>query len=251
MPRWDMLTSPEIGDLVASGMDLAVLPVGATEQHAAHLATGTDTFSADTVATLAAKEAGVLVLPAIPYGCSHGHTEKWPGTISLDPVTLTGVIYDVSLWAIRSGLRRIIFLSGHATNGPSLGSAILRLRYEQPEARFRQLGLWDISQRAGQLYSRDAEDFHANRGETSLLLHAAPGMVRMEKAFDIPDVTPGKVFQYPPPRTTPTGAVGNPSEATAEDGQMMMSVLVEDFAALLKTALVEPWPDIPPGPDAA
>lgn len=248
MARWDKLTSPEIGDLVARGMDLAVLPVGATEQHAAHLATGTDTFSADTVATRAADQAGVLVLPAIPYGCSHGHTDKWPGTISLDPVTLTGVIYDVSVWAIRSGIRRIIFLSGHATNGPSLGSAILRLRYEQPEARFRQLGLWDISERVGKLYARDAEDFHANRGETSLLLYACPDMVRMDRAFDVPDVTPGKVFQYPPPRTTPTGAVGNPSEATAEDGRHMMDLLVQDFTALLKKALAEPWPDIPPGP---
>lgn len=248
MPRWDMLTSPEIGDLVAKGVDLAVLPVGATEQHAAHLATGTDTISADTIATQAGELAGVLVLPAIPYGCSHGHTHKWPGTISLDPVTLTGVIYDVSTWAIRSGVRRIIYLSGHATNGPSLGSAILRLRYEQPEARFRQLGLWDISPRVGKLYAADAEDFHANRAETSLLLHKCPDMVRMDKAFDVPDVTPGLVFQYPPPRTTPTGAVGHPSEATADYGRQMMSVLVEDFAAMLKKALAEPWPDIPPGP---
>jgi len=248
MPRWDMLTSPEIGELVGRGMDLAVLPIGATEQHAAHLATGTDTVSADTVAMRAADEAGVLVLPTLAYGCSHGHTEKWPGTISLDPVTLTGVICDISVWAIRSGIRRLIYLSGHATNGPSLSSAIMRLRYEQPEVRFRQLGLWDISQRVGSYYSADAEDFHANRAETSLLLHASPGMVRMEQAFDVPDVTPGKVFQYPPPRTTPTGAVGNPSEATAEDGQKMLDHLVEDFAALLKKALVEPWPDVPAGP---
>lgn len=248
MPRWDMLTSPEIGDLVAQGIDLAVLPVGATEQHAAHLATGTDTISADSVAIRAADRTGALVLPAIPYGCSHGHTELWPGTISLDPVTLTAVIYDVSLWAIRSGMKRLIYLSGHATNGPSLGSAILRLRYEERDVRFRQLGLWDISARASALYTRDAEDFHANRGETSLLLHTAPEMVRMEKAFDVPDVTPGSVFQYPPPRTTPTGAVGKPSEATEADGRMMLDTLVEDFSLLLRDAMVEDWPEIPPGP---
>lgn len=248
MARWDMLTSPEIGELVTQGMDLAVLPVGATEQHAAHLATGTDTISADLVATRAAERAGVLVLPAIPYGCSHGHTELWPGTISLDPVTLTALVYDVSRWALRSGIRRLIYLSGHATNGPSLGSAILRLRYEEREARFRQLGLWDISRRAALLYTRDAEDFHANRGETSLLLHAAPEMVRIDKAFDIPDVTVGAVFQYPPPRTTPTGAVGNPTEATEADGRAMLDILVEDFASLLRQALAEEWPALPPGP---
>lgn len=248
MPSWDMLTSPEIGDLVARGMDLAVLPVGATEQHAAHLAVGADTVSAETVARRAAEAAGVLVLPAIPYGCSHGHTQKWPGTISLDPATLTSVIYDVSVWSIGSGIRRIVYLSGHATNGPSLGSAILRLRYERPEVRFRQLGLWDISERVGELYAADAEDFHANRGETSLLLHACPGMVRMDKAFDVPDVTAGLVFQYPPPRTTPTGAVGHPTEATEAYGRDMMDQMVAGFTALLQKALAEPWPGIPPGP---
>lgn len=245
MPRWDKMTSPEIGALIEGGMDLAVLPIGATEQHAAHLATGTDTFSADTVATRAAEKAGVLVLPSIPYGCSHGHTQLWPGTISLDPATLLALVYDVTKWAIGTGIKRIVYLSGHATNGPSLGSAILRLRYEEPDARFRELGLWDISKRAHDLYTRDAEDFHANRAETSLLLHAAPDMVRMDKVVDIPDVTPGKLFQYPPPRTTPTGAVGNASEATTEDGRMMMNTLVEDFAAFLEQALVEDWPVIP------
>ncbi|MEG6509178.1 creatininase family protein [Methyloligella sp. 2.7D] len=245
MPRWDKLTSPEIGEMIDGGMDLAVLPIGATEQHGGHLATGTDTFSAGTLAAHAAAEADVLVLPAIPYGCSHGHTELWPGTLSVEPETLTALILDVSRWAIRSGIKRLIYLSGHATNGPCIGSAILKLRYEQPEIRFRSVDIWTISKRVGELYFRDAEDFHANRGETSLLMHAAPDMVRPDKAEDVEDVTPGLVFQYPMPRTTPTGAVGRPSEASPEDGREMMEIIVEDLTALLQQALAEEWPRIP------
>lgn len=45
--RWDMMTSEEIGQVVADGMDLAIFPVGATEQHGPHLATGCDTISPD------------------------------------------------------------------------------------------------------------------------------------------------------------------------------------------------------------
>jgi len=158
------------------------------------------------------------------------------------------VVMEVSRWALRSGLKKLLFLSGHYTNAPCLGSAILQLRYEEPEARFRTLDLWGISPRCHALYTRDADDFHANRGETSLLMHLAPEMVRPDKIFDVPDVTPGLVWSYPMPRTTPTGIVGRPSEACAADGLMMTETVVEDLAAWLAKAAAEEWPVIPPGP---
>ncbi len=248
MPLWESCTSTELGDLIRGGMDLAVLPVGATEQHGPHLGTGTDTISAQWVAEQAAARAGVLVLPAIPYGCSLGHTDRWPGTLSLGPITLTQVVLEVSRWALKSGIRRLLMFSGHATNAPSLGSAVLQLRYEAPHARFRQIGIWEISPRVTALYCRDGADVHANRGETSLLMHAAPGLVRPAAAFDVEDVTPGRVWSYDMSRTTPTGVVGRPTEASAEDGRMMASVLVEDLAALLHAARMEDWPEVPAGP---
>src|ERR1700755_3575611 len=105
MSSWETCTSPEIGRQIRSGMDLAVLPIGATEQHGPHLATGTDTISAEFVAREAAARTGVLVLPAIPYGGSLGHTDRWPGTVSLTPVTLTQLVLEVARWALRSGIR--------------------------------------------------------------------------------------------------------------------------------------------------
>jgi creatinine amidohydrolase len=248
MPRWDLCTSTEIAQIIRAGMDMALLPVGATEQHGPHLATGTDTISAQLVAERAAERTGVLVLPAVPYGCSLGHTDHWPGTLSLGPVTLTHLVLDVARWALRSGVRRFLMFSGHATNAPALGSAVLQLRYEFPEARFRQCGIWEISPRVTEIYCRDGRDVHANRAETSLLLHAAPDMVRRELAFDVPDVTEGRIWSYDMPRTTRTGVVGRPTESTAEDGAAMAAILVDDFETLLRAALAEDWPDIPPGP---
>ena len=248
MPRWDLCTSTEIGKLIRDGMDMAVLPVGATEQHGPHLGTGTDTISAQWIAEQAAERAGVFVLPSVPYGCSLGHTDHWPGTLSLGPVTLTQVVLEVSRWALKSGVRRLLLFSGHATNAPSLGSAVLQLRYESPQARFRQIGIWEISPRVTDLYCRDGADVHANRGETSLLMHAAPNMVRHGSAFDVKDVTPGLIWSYDMTRTTPTGVVGRPTEATGEDGKLMADTLVDDFTALLNTARIEEWPEVPPGP---
>ena len=51
---------------------LAVLPIGATEQHGPHLPTGTDYFAVETLAREAAATASnqipVVVTPALPFG---------------------------------------------------------------------------------------------------------------------------------------------------------------------------------------
>lgn len=248
MPQWERCTSTELAALIGGGMDLAILPVGATEQHGPHLATGTDTFSAAWVAEQVAGRTGVLVLPAIAYGCSLGHTDHWAGTLSLGPSTLTGMVLDIARWAARSGIRRLLMFSGHATNAPSLGSAVLQLRYELPAVRFRQLGIWEISPRVTEIYCRDGREVHANRAETSLLLHAAPDMVRRELAFDVPDVTHGRFWSYDMPRTTATGVVGRPTEASLEDGVAMAAIVVDEFEAVIRAALTESWPDVPAGP---
>lgn len=199
------MSSAETGAHARDGRDLAILPVGATEQQGAHPATGTDTISAEEIAVRAAAEVGCLVLPALPCGCSLGHTHKRPGTTSLHPTTPTQVVVEIARWSVQSGVRRLLFLSGHATNGPSLASAILQLRYELPEARFAQMALRDIAARSRGLYLRDGEDIHANRGETSVLLRARPDMVGMEEARDVDDVTPGLFWSYPMPRPTESG----------------------------------------------
>ncbi len=245
MSLWERHTSDEIGSLISGGGDLAVLPVGATEQHGPHLGTGTDTLSAAWVAERAAERAGALVLPAIPYGCSLGHTDHWPGTVSLHPATLAAVVVEVGRWALKSGIKKLIMFSGHATNGASLESAVLQLRYEFGDARFRQIGIWEISDRVRALYTRDGLDVHANRGETSLLMHAAPDMVRFGKASDVEDVTAGCIWSYAMPRTTPNGVVGRPTEASAADGAMMAEILIADFADFIARGLRENWPSIP------
>ncbi|MBV8954073.1 MAG: creatininase family protein, partial [Solirubrobacterales bacterium] len=47
-PRWSALAMDAVGAAALAGA-IAVLPVGATEQHGSHLATGTDTLLAEEV----------------------------------------------------------------------------------------------------------------------------------------------------------------------------------------------------------
>jgi creatinine amidohydrolase len=246
--RWELMTSAEIGALAKSGMDLAILPVGATEQHGPHLATGTDTVSPEAIAWRVSELTGTVVLPALPYGLSLGHTDQWPGTLSLHPQTLTQVVVEIGRWVVKSGFRRLIVLSGNGPNQPPLESARLQLRYEFPDCRFRFLQLFDVSERVKRAYAGDAPDFHANRAETALLMHLRPEMVRPGKEVDEPDITVGRVFSYDMRTVTKSGVVGKPSQATEEFGEHLVDMLVEDLAAFVEQALAEDWPK-PYGPD--
>jgi creatinine amidohydrolase len=233
----------EIGAAAAAGA-VAVLPVGATEQHGPHLATGTDTLLAEHVAGAAAERTSDVVLPALPYGCSLGHTDRWPGTLSLHPLTMTGVIVEVGRWAHASGFRKLVIVNGHATNGPPCQSAILQLRHELPDLRPRFASIFDLTPEIAARYTEDAPDFHANEAETSMLLHLDGSQVRADRIVDEPDRTVGRVLSYPMPAVTSSGVVGSPSAATAERGAALVDQLVEALADLLKRARAEADPGL-------
>ncbi len=129
--RWAQCTSEEVGAAAAAGL-VAVLPVGATEQHGPHLATGTDFVLAAAAAEAACARTGDIVLPPLQLGCSLGHTARWPGTLSLTPATLAAVILETGRWVGDSGFAKLVLVNGHGTNGPPCESALLALRHERP-----------------------------------------------------------------------------------------------------------------------
>jgi creatinine amidohydrolase len=235
---WSALTAEQIGDALERE-SLAVLPIGATEQHGPHLGTGTDTLLAERVALEAARLTGDVVLPALPYGCSLGHTARWPGTLSLQPATMTAALVEIGRWVHASGFRKFVLVNGHATNGPPAQSALLQLRHELPDLRPAFISIFDLTAEVSACYRRDAPDFHANEAETSLVLHLAPDHVSADAAVDEPDRTIDRVLVYPMPAVTASGVVGRPSEATAGRGGELFERLVRALAALLERARKE------------
>jgi len=233
----------EIGEAAAAGA-VAVLPVGATEQHGAHLPTGTDTLLAAHVAETAAEQTGDIVLPPLAYGCSLGHTDHWPGTLSLHPTTMTAVVVEIGRWVRGSGFSKLVIVNGHATNGPPCQSAILQLRHELPDLRARFVSIFDLTPAIAERYTEDAPDFHANVAETSMLLHLAEAQVRLERAVDEADRTVDRVLSYPMPAVTRSGVVGTPSGASPERGAALVEQLVAAMADLLRRARAEQDPEL-------
>lgn len=236
--QWSALTYEEIGDAARAGA-VAVLPIGATEQHGPHLATGTDAIVATRAARAAAERADAVVLPTLEYGCSLGHTAQWPGTLSLSPGTLTAIVEDIGRWVHTSGFRKLVLVNAHATNAPSCGSALLELRHELPDLRLRLVTVWDLTDEIAAAYREDAPDFHANAAETSIMLELEPDLVHLDRAVDEPDRTVGLVFQYAMPQTTTSGVVGAPTTATPERGAVLFGAVVDALVRLLEQARAE------------
>jgi len=222
----------------------ALLPIGATEQHGPHLATGMDTALADPLCRQASERTGALMLPTIPYGCSLGHSRRWPGTIALQPITLITVIKDIGDWAYASGVRRLLIVNSHVTNAAPLRCALEMLRAEHDNLMVAVVNSAHLSDRVRAAHFQDADDWHANRAETALMMAVAPEMVRDDfvASSDDPDRTGGLVFSHPVNRTSLNGVTGAPSFATRAEGEELFAWMVEDLVRLIERGMDETPP---------
>lgn len=241
---WHELTWEEVGRLVADGIDGAILPVGATEQHGPHLGCGMDAEIAAQLCRDVAAKTGVPLLPILPYGCSIGHSKRWPGTIALQPKTLIDVVKDIGDWLYASGIRRLFLINSHVTNAAPLRCALEMLRAEHDDMMVALINSATISERVKEKHFADAGDWHANAAETALMQAIAPQMVREEKiaVSDDPDRTTESVFAHPVNRTSLNGVTGFPSQASKEQGEVLYSWMVEDLSALITRGMQEQPP---------
>ena len=244
MNQLSHMTWEEVASAVQSGVQTALLPIGATEQHGPHLGCGMDTAIAHTLCHDVAKEADVILLPTLPYGCSIGHSKRWPGTMALSPKTLIDVITDLGDWVVSAGIRRLLIVNGHVTNDAPLRCALEILRAKHDGFMVGIVPTAQVSPRVRQAHFADAEDWHANDAETALMMHLHPEIVRPEKltAADDPDRTDGCVFSHPVNRTSTNGVTGTPSAASAEKGEMLYQYMREDLTALIRKAITEEAP---------
>jgi creatinine amidohydrolase len=241
---WSQSTWSELPERLAAVHGAAMLPVGATEQHGPHLGTGIDTAIADNLCRAVSARTGVPMLPTLPYGCSLGHSRRWPGTLAVQPITLIELVKQIGDWAYHSGVRRLFIVNAHVTNAAPLRCALEMLRAEHDDLMVALIHSVEVSERVREFHFADAADFHANDAETSLMLATSPELVRPDclAAADDADRTEGCVFSHPVNRTSTNGVTGYPSRATAEKGRRWFDWMVEDLAERVRRGLVESPP---------
>jgi creatinine amidohydrolase len=241
---WSQRTWSELPMDLAAVRHAAILPVGATEQHGPHLGCGVDAVLADKLCAAVAERTRVPMLPTLPYGCSLGHSQRWPGTIGVQPTTLIELVAQIGEWAYHSGVRRLFMVNTHVTNAAPLRCSLEMLRASHDDLMVALFNSATLSARVRAFNVADGEDWHANNAETSLMLAIAPELVRPQLArqADDPDRTAGLVFSHPVNRTSTNGVTGTPSVASAASGQRAFEWMVDDLCALIERGLRETPP---------
>ena len=234
----------EIGTALAQGGEVGLVPVGAVEQHGPHLPTGTDTIIASQLCDRAAERSGAIALPAVGLGCSFGHGTVFPGTLSLSPETLVAMIRQYVEWAACSGLVKLLFVNCHMGNTPALMSATDHFRLTRPDLQTGIINWWEATPTVNAATVEDADDLHANRAETSLMLALVPELVRLETlgSADDPDRTGDLVFRYNASSLSRNGVTGRPSEATRELGEQLLEAIVGEIASRAERGRTEEPP---------
>jgi creatinine amidohydrolase len=241
---WSQLTWQELPSRLTAVNHAAILPVGATEQHGPQLGCGMDAVLADVLCKAVATQTGVPMLPTLPYGCSLGHSQRWPGTLAVQPITLIELVKQIGDWAYHSGVRRLFIVNTHVTNAAPLRCALEMLRAEHDDLQVAIFNSATISARVREFHFADGDDWHANDAETSLMLATAPDMVRenLLAESDDPDRTAELVFSHPVNRTSSNGVTGAPSKATLEKGELWFEWMVTDLSELIRRGLHEQPP---------
>ncbi|MFG3291881.1 creatininase family protein [Streptomyces sp. NPDC048179] len=239
---WEELTWPEAETAVA-GRDAVIVPVGATEQHGPHLPLAVDTLICEAVALGVSALTGVPVLPPLSFGVSASHG-GFAGTVALRPETLIAVVEDVIDSLYESGVRQFVLLNGHIWNNGALDVSAEKLRVRHRDARVRALGyvtMYPGPEVDGHVtYGRAL--MHANFFETSVMLHLAPDLVRMERATSHVDVD--SFWDYRMDQVSETGVWGRDvTEANAAHGRAEFDRCVLTTARAVSAAVREPWPD--------
>ncbi len=225
------LTWPEAKEAIGTAR-VALLPVGAIEQHGPHLPLGTDGFIATRIAGNVAKQDDRLLLPTIEVGVSGEHRQFW-GTLNVS----SDALRDHALAVVRSlalhGLRKLVFVNGHGSNAAPLEEAARRLR---EEGTFAFTFNWwrSIASTLETLFPDPTA--HAGSIETSMMLAIERPLVRSDAFDDAGDVTQwgtyieGVLVGFDAADFTERGNVGDPRLADLDKGEAALSAASDSLS---------------------
>jgi creatinine amidohydrolase/Fe(II)-dependent formamide hydrolase-like protein len=241
--QWATLTWKE-AERRLQETDIALLPVGAIEQHGPHLPLDTDAFDADYLAHRVARACSLprpLVLPLVPYGVSYHH-DDFKGTISISNEAMARFIYDIGMSAARNGIRKLIIINGHGDNAPTLNYAAQMINRD---ARiFVCVDTGETSDADINTLTETHNDIHAGEIETSTTLAVRPELVKMDKAVDETLLFSNRYLDFSSENSVPwyvhtkkiseSGIMGNPTLANAVKGRRIWKIMIAHLAALVE-----------------
>jgi len=207
----------------AAPESLAILPIGATEQHGPHLATGMDFLTVERITRAAAERSGVaaIVTPTLPFGSSHHHL-VFGATLSLGTETYLAVLKDLLNCLVDDGFQRIFVVNGHGGNQDLMRLAARDVRRER-NVLLGCAAYWGVRGPG-----------HAGEWETSLMMAARPELIDLTVDFWNPAREPDCRQERPDFWKAIDGYTDDPRAATVERGEALTEEIVTELAGIFR-----------------
>jgi len=228
-----MLSFNQTADEIAqANPEMAILPIGSIEQHGPHLPVGTDWMIATAYGRGVAEVTNGYLLPALPISTCRENMGK-KGTVWMDPDVFYNMLTNILMSLKEQGFKKVITLQCHG--GIFIMTPIIRQinATNNPDfmvANIDSMMLPSLPPVEGTPPGQ--AEIHAGDNETSLMLHIAPELVKMELAeagwptVPRPYLNYGCIF-----RASSNGVWGDPTKATAEKGQELFEKRVKAIVA--------------------
>ncbi len=243
------MTWPEVEESLREA-EVAIIPVGSTEQHGPHLALAADTVRAHRFSVRLARHLHprVLVAPPVPVGISAHHMD-FPGSMTLRPETLIQILMDYVSSLMHHGLEKIFIITGHGGNQSTISVATEIIRDEMgiiiPHVNYKTF----TSDTTREIIGTGRID-HAGEWEVSDAMFLAPELVREERLTEQgAGSAPWKYtglhdefrVNYPLNwhELTANGAMGDARTATREKGEKLNDRALERAAEFLRDFMYE------------
>jgi len=247
-PDWRQMSEAEISAADTSNW-IAVLPLGASEQHGPHLPIETDTIIARGICERLKPmltDIPVTFLNVEEIGYSPEHSDyPTSKTLTYEDAIKRWVSFGEMLHSY--GIRKMLLLNAHGGNSPLMTIVATELR-----CRFDMLCAYTSWTRFGapeEIVGSEEKDFGIHGGdiETSVMLSLAPELVDMEKAGDHSSFQAelnrkneflrayGRHgFGWKMQDLNPVGVVGNSAAATSDKGEALLEEALMGLVTLLE-----------------
>ncbi len=239
------MTWPEVKDALET-VKLAIIPVGAHEQHGPHMNESCDAVLATQLSNRLAERLfpHVLVTPTVNMGVSIHHI-NFPGTITLKPETLISILRDM-VWSLKQhGVEKFLFLNSHGGNQSTLSVACTTLTHELGVEIFYAKSTAS-AKNALKEHVQSTLYGHSCEREVSEALYLAPQLVRLDK-LEKGDIVEGKwrnlrpgnplqgTYQYE--EMTANGCIGDATKASYEIGEKVVEEALDGLEGSIRKLL--------------